>query len=252
MFRTGIVGIPDCPTSIHRTVPIFLLYGRDPQLPTALDFFAPTIPCPAIETDYAWELFQELKRARELARKSIQKAQGKQKVQYDRRAQESKIHAGDLVMLKIEPRFRLDRGYKGPFRVNEVTSTNATIQMMNDPKAELIVVSLQHLSLCKGTFSSDTQPWKGHYKPRRRRQIRGAVQNRQNDSSSLADATNDATVSEQLQRTCCGRAVRRPACYCLTMEGPALQQEGGCKGSHETKKRSREGVQESDHESSHE
>ena len=106
-------------------------------------------------------------------------------------------------------------------------------------------------NIFKGTFSSDTQPWKGHYKPRRRRQI-GAVQNRQNDNSSLADATNDATVSEQLQRTRHGRAVRRPARYCLTMEGPALQQEGGCKGSHETKKRSREKVQESDHESSHE
>ena len=125
-------------------------------------------------------------------------------------------------MLKIEPRIWLDRGYKGPFRVNEVTSTNATIQMMNNPKAEPIVVSLQRLSLCKGTFSSDTQPWKGHYKPRRRRQIRRAVQNRQNDNSSLADATNDATVSEQLQRTRHGRALRRPSRYCLTMEGPAL------------------------------
>ena len=91
-------------------------------------------------------------------------------------------------MLKIEPRFQLDRGYKGPFRVNEVTSTNATIQMMNDPKAEPIVVSLQRLSLCKGTFSSDTQPWKGHFKPWKRRQIRGVVQNRQNNNSSLADS----------------------------------------------------------------
>ena len=44
--------------------------------------------------------------------------------------------------------------------------------MMNDPTAEPLIVSLQRLSLCNGSFSHDTQPWRGHYKPRRRRQIR--------------------------------------------------------------------------------
>ena len=58
--------------------------------------------------DYAWELFQELKRARELAKKNIERAQGKQKVQYDRRAQQSKNHAADIVTQWIEPRFQLD------------------------------------------------------------------------------------------------------------------------------------------------
>ena len=85
----------------------------------------------------------------------MQTAQGNQKKQYDLRAQNSNIHAGDLVMLKVEPRFELDRGYKGLYGVNEVTTTNAAIQMMNDPTAEPLIVSLQRLSLCNGSFSHD-------------------------------------------------------------------------------------------------
>ena len=37
---------------------------------------------------------------------------------YDRRAKDSELQVGDLVMLKVQPRFRLDRSYKGPFRLN--------------------------------------------------------------------------------------------------------------------------------------
>ena len=203
------------------------MYGRDARLPTALNFFAPAVKCLTIETEYARELFQELKRARQLAKKSIQSAQGNQKKQYDRRAKDSSIHAGDLVMLKVEPRFKLDRGYKGPYRVNEVTLTNATIQMMNDPSAEPIHVSLQRLSLCNGAFSSDTQPWRGHCKNRRRRQIRRP------GNCPPPDCTGqdvDAVVdNQQCTRTRTGRGVKKPARYCLAMEGPASPGGGRCK-----------------------
>ena len=69
-----------------------------------------------------------MKKARQLAKKNIQKTQGHQKKQYDQRAQDNNIHAGDLVMLKVELRFKLDQGYKGLLYsyVNEVTPTNAT------------------------------------------------------------------------------------------------------------------------------
>ena len=221
--------------------PFFLLYGRDAQLPTSLNFFAPAVHCPTIETEYGRELFQELKKARQLAKKHIQKAQGNQKKQYDRRAQDSNIHVGDLVMLKVEPRFKLDRGFKGPFRVNEVTPTNGTIQMMNDPRAEPIVVSLQRLSLCNGSFSSGTQPWRGHFKSRRRRLIRRTTQS----GNKTQDDTQDGNVagnSQEVTRTRRGRTVRKPARYCLAVEGPASQGEGRCKGTdyemdHETEKR---------------
>ena len=136
-------------------------------------------------------------------------------------------------MLKVEPRFRLDRGYKGPYRVNKVTPTNAAIQMMNDPSAEPLIVSLQHLSLCNSSFSSNTEPCRGHYKSRRRCRIRRPLQS---TSCPLAEAR--VKVYNQLYtRTRWGREVRRPGCYCLAVEGPVSKGEGSCKDDHKIRSR---------------
>jgi len=51
-----------------------------------------------VESEDGRELFQELKRARNLARQNIRKAQGSQKRQYDRHAKETGIKESDLVM----------------------------------------------------------------------------------------------------------------------------------------------------------
>ena len=45
-------------------------------------------------------------------------------------------------MLKVEPRFKLDRPFRGPYRVHRVTSTCAYIKLINQPDGELITVSL--------------------------------------------------------------------------------------------------------------
>ena len=50
--------------SLSREAPFFLMYGHDCQLPTGLDFYVPIIRVPTIESDYAKELFTELKMAR--------------------------------------------------------------------------------------------------------------------------------------------------------------------------------------------
>ena len=55
-----------------------------------------------------------MKKATQLAKKNIQKTQDiRRNSSYDHRAQDSNIHAGDLVMLKVELRFKLNQGYKG-------------------------------------------------------------------------------------------------------------------------------------------
>ena len=114
----------------------------DARVPTSLNFYQPTITMPLVETEYARELFKELKQATQLAQKTIQKSQGQQKVQCDKGAKDSCVIEGDIVMLKVEPRFCLDRNYKGPYRVVGVTSMNAFIHPLSDP-TDQITVSLQ-------------------------------------------------------------------------------------------------------------
>ena len=64
-----------------------------------------------METDYGQELAKDLKKVREIAKQTIQKKQREQKKFYDRRCKEVKLKVEDLVMLKTEPRFHLDRSY---------------------------------------------------------------------------------------------------------------------------------------------
>ena len=146
--------------------PFILLYGHDVRVPTSLDFYHPALPLPALETDYARELFKELKQARQLAQKTIEKSQRQQKIQYDKGARDPQVQEGDLVMLKVKPRFRLDRSYKGPYRVVSVTATNVFIHPLNDPEDQ-ITVSLQRVSKCDNNLAN-VMPWMGHSKSRRR------------------------------------------------------------------------------------
>jgi len=95
-----------------------------------------------------------------------------QKIQYDKSASEVKITVGDLVMLKVEPRFKLDHTFRRPYRVIGLTSTFAIIVPINTPDSEVINVALQRLSRCKGEHLGTVQPWMGHGRTHKRRQLR--------------------------------------------------------------------------------
>ena len=151
--------------------PFSLVYGRDPRVPTSLNFYQPVYSTPALETAFAKELFQDLREARKLAQQNIKKAQHQQKQNYDKAAVEPTIKVDNLVILKVEPRFKLDRAYKGPYRVMEVTSTNAVIRPVHDPLAEPWNVSLQRLSKCSSELAAGT-PWFGHGKSKKLRKIK--------------------------------------------------------------------------------
>ena len=193
--------------------PFYLLYGRHPQLPTALDFQLPVQRFPTIETEYGRELVKELGQARAIAKQNIGKKQQEQKKHYDQRTKDVKLRVGDLVMLKTEPRFRLDRSYKGPFEIKSLTSTNAVIQLKDDSSAEEWNVSRQRLSLCKSEMLHST-PWTGHSgKLRKRRQVQhklnkdsqAASQDNSGVTTTSADQGNDIRFSRR------GRQIRTPA-----------------------------------------
>ena len=107
----------------------------------------PTIQAPTLESDNAKALFAELKEARQLAKQNISKSQVAQKTIYDKETCANiKIKEGDLAMLKVQPRFKLDRPFWGPYHVYTITSTCVHIRPINKPHDDLITVSLQRLS----------------------------------------------------------------------------------------------------------
>ena len=112
-------------------------------------------------------------------------------------------------MLKVEPKFRLDRTYRGPYRVLDVTSTNAVIQQVNDPSAQKLNVSLQRLSKCDRELS-EAIPWMGHGKTRRRRQIKRVSSSNQ---PSVSDAQQVQSTNLTVTRK--GRVIRPPSRFNL-------------------------------------
>ena len=81
------------------------------------------------------------KEPHEIAKKNILQAQRLQKQCYDRGAKDVRLQIGDLVMLKVEPKFCLDRNYRGTYKIKSLTSTNAVIALKDDNSAEEINVS---------------------------------------------------------------------------------------------------------------
>ena len=129
-------------------------------------------------------------------------------------------------MLKVEPRFKLDRSYRGPYRVQRVTPTNVFIRPINDPNGEVLDVSIQRVSKCSEMLSSAI-PWMGHTnRQRRRRQIKkkssrtNAVESADvtagdpvspaNSEDPVSTANSEDPVSTRTKKTQSGRQIQQP------------------------------------------
>ena len=103
---------------------------------------------PVVKTDYGVALETDLKYARSLAKKNLEASQKQQKKYYDKKAKDRDLKIGDLVMFKVQPNFKLDKHFQGPFVLVSLTATNAVIQAQGDKSGESMNVSRQRLSKC--------------------------------------------------------------------------------------------------------
>ena len=133
--------------------PFFLLYGRDPRLPTD-PLLSPVKTKKMINLkEYGLQLAHDMSEAWELARQCIGKAQRRQKEYYDRRGRPPNFRAGERVFLykpaeKTGEARKFARPYHGPYCIVEVDTNTARIRRVDKPEEDTIRVSLDRLRRC--------------------------------------------------------------------------------------------------------
>ena len=100
------------------------------------------------DSDYGLASEKELKEIRSVTKKNVEAAQRRQKTYYDKGSRDSVLKVGNFVMLKVQPKFKLERHHKGPFVIKLLMDTNAVIQLKDDVDAEELNVSRHCLSKC--------------------------------------------------------------------------------------------------------
>ena len=148
------------PQESTKESPFFLLYGRDPQLPTEAALNHQKTRYQVDLDDYKLELTDSLTQAWKLAQSQIKKAQKHQKLYYDRHAKTPKFCVGDRVFVympsaKKGKAHKFARPFHGPFRVIELTANDAKVCPVNRPKADPIFVSLDRVRYCPEEISPE-------------------------------------------------------------------------------------------------
>ena len=143
--------------------PFFLLYGRDPRLPNE-KILSPLKSQEFVDLrEYGVELASRMSEAWELARKCVGKAQKRQKATYDRKGRSPNFAVGDRVFLlkpseKTGEARKFARPYHGPYRIVELSPSNAYIRRVDRPQDDPIFVALQRLRRCPDEIPDEFWP----------------------------------------------------------------------------------------------
>ena len=144
--------------------PFFLLYGRDPALPTLDALSRERTPYMIDVDDYKTELCTGLNSAWKLAQQNIENVQRHQKSSYDRHAKECPLMVGQRVMVRMPTEmqgktWKFARPFHGPFRILSLTPTNAEVRLVDEPQSKSMFVSLNRVRTCYEELPDVS--WKG-------------------------------------------------------------------------------------------
>ena len=103
--------------------------------------------------DYRTELVIGLSTAWDMARKSIEKVQSKQKFQYDKKAKVPSYKISDRVMVYIPHEAtgkdrKLALPYHGPYRIIDIRTNCLLLRSVDKPDEQPILVNMDHVSPC--------------------------------------------------------------------------------------------------------
>ena len=137
--------------------PSFLLFGLDCRSPTEAALLPPSSLQVTDVQDYREELVLSLSSAWELAAKSIQTAQNKYKLQYDKKATPIDYRVGDWVLIRFPqdesgPLRKLSRPWHGPYRVVSVDDPDLTVTKVYFPQDGQIQIHQTRIQHCPEQF----------------------------------------------------------------------------------------------------
>lgn len=113
------------PSSAHGYCPYELIFGKNPE---KLQFFSSGEVDPLYNIDaYDKEVRYRLQHANKRAQILLGRGKVNRKNLYDAGAKPQNIQVNDLVLLKKEPRHKLDPLYEGPYQVKSVCAPNCTL-----------------------------------------------------------------------------------------------------------------------------
>ena len=133
--------------------PFFLLYGRDPAIPTD-QMLKPSEDQRNVEVDdYRREIVLRMSAAWEAAQSKIKNAQRRQKHQHDKRARDPKVCEGDRVFLytpaeRTGKAYKFARPFKGPYRVKSVIGNGVELLSIGKPNTTPLRVALNRIRHC--------------------------------------------------------------------------------------------------------
>ena len=137
--------------------PSFLLYGFDCHSPTEAALLPPSTIQPTDVADYREELILSLSSARELAAKTIQKAQKRYKDQHDKYLSPTEYGLGDWVLVRFPHeetgrQRKLSRPWHGPYRILARDEPDVTVVKVYFPKDGTIQVHQSRVKPCPAEF----------------------------------------------------------------------------------------------------
>lgn len=137
--------------------PSFLLFGVDCRSPTEAALLPLSPIEPTTVSDYREQVILSLSTARELAAKSILKAQKKYKARYDKKAATTHLKVGDWVLIRfpqeeVGKQRKLSRPWHGPYRIVSRTDPDVTAVRVYSPQDKTIRVHLSRVTPCPSEF----------------------------------------------------------------------------------------------------
>ena len=160
-----------CQQQSTQESPFYLLYGRDPRLPTEAALSPTKIQTVVGLREYGTDLCTRMSAAWESARKMVGKAQKRQKCFYDQKTRPPNFVEGERVFLfqpavKTGEARKLARPFHGPYRIISLDTNTTHIRQVDEPQGDTILVALSRLRRCPDELGdSFWPPQKGRKKP---------------------------------------------------------------------------------------